>query len=32
LKDAEAALKKAGQPADMFTLDRMARDAIEFNC
>jgi len=29
LKDAEAALKKAGQPADMFTMDRMAREAID---
>jgi len=29
LKDAEAALKKAGQPADMLTMDRMAREAID---
>jgi hypothetical protein len=28
LKDADAALKKAGQPADMLTMTRMAYDAI----
>jgi histone H3/H4 len=29
LREAEAQLKKAGQPADMLTMDRMAREAID---